>query len=68
MVWKSFFLTKDNTMDSAYVTSKGQLVVHSAMHVDTGANTGGGKAIIFNTITISDGISMGSEGMKRRLP
>ena len=67
MVWKSFFLTKDNTMDSAYVTSKGQLVVHSAMHVDKGANEGGGKAIIFNTITISDGISMGSEGMKYSL-
>ena len=28
------------------------------------ANRAGGKAIIFNTITISDGISMGSEGMK----
>ena len=61
-------------MDSAYVTSKGQLVVHSAMHIDKlaleaekGANEGGGKAIIFNTITISDGISMGSEGMKYSL-
>ena len=29
-----------------------------------GANEGGGKAIVFNTITISDGISMGIEGMK----
>ena len=74
MVWKSFFLTKNNTMDSAYVTSKGQLVVHSAMHIDKlaleaekGANANGGKAIIFNTITISDGISMGSEGMKYSL-
>ena len=27
----------------------------------------GGKAIVFNTITISDGISMGSEGMKYSL-
>ena len=27
----------------------------------------GGKAIIFNTITISDGISMGTEGMKYSL-
>jgi dihydroxy-acid dehydratase len=27
----------------------------------------GGKAIIFNTITVSDGISMGSEGMKYSL-
>ena len=37
------------------------------MHIDKGANEGGGKAIIFNTITISDGISMGSEGMKYSL-
>jgi dihydroxy-acid dehydratase len=32
-----------------------------------GANEAGGKAVIFNTITISDGISMGSEGMKYSL-
>ncbi len=32
-----------------------------------GANAAGGKAIIFNTITISDGISMGTEGMKYSL-
>jgi dihydroxy-acid dehydratase len=32
-----------------------------------GANEAGGKALIFNTITISDGISMGSEGMKYSL-
>src|SRR5947208_16612917 len=33
----------------------------------TGANDAGGKAIIFNTITVSDGISMGTEGMKYSL-
>ena len=38
-----------------------------ALEADKGANAGGGKAIIFNTITISDGISMGSEGMKYSL-
>src|SRR5256885_13351480 len=32
-----------------------------------GTDAAGGKAIIFNTITISDGISMGSEGMKYSL-
>src|SRR6201996_5347497 len=44
------------------------------MHIDKlaresekGANESGGKAIIFNTITISDGISMGTEGMKYSL-
>ncbi len=32
-----------------------------------GADAAGGKGVIFNTITISDGISMGSEGMKYSL-
>jgi dihydroxy-acid dehydratase len=38
-----------------------------ALEAEKGTNAGGGKAIIFNTITISDGISMGSEGMKYSL-
>src|SRR5450755_3662216 len=38
-----------------------------ARESEKGANAGGGKAIVFNTITISDGISMGSEGMKYSL-
>ncbi len=38
-----------------------------ALEAEKGANDGGGKAIVFNTITISDGISMGSEGMKYSL-
>lgn len=38
-----------------------------ALEAESGANKAGGKAIIFNTITISDGISMGSEGMKYSL-
>ncbi len=44
------------------------------MHIDQlareaalGINEAGGKATIFNTITISDGISMGTEGMKYSL-
>ena len=35
-----------------------------AVHVSMGVNAAGGKAVVFNTITISDGISMGTEGMK----
>ena len=35
-----------------------------ARHASEGADKAGGKSIIFNTITISDGISMGTEGMK----
>ena len=38
-----------------------------AREAEKGANEGGGKAIVFNTITISDGISMGTEGMKYSL-
>jgi dihydroxy-acid dehydratase len=38
-----------------------------ALEAERGANEANGKAIIFNTITVSDGISMGSEGMKYSL-
>jgi len=38
-----------------------------AVSVALGINGAGGKAVVFNTITISDGISMGSEGMKYSL-
>src|SRR5438477_3111479 len=40
-----------------------QLAVHAAL----GINDAGGKSVVFNTITISDGISMGTEGMKYSL-
>ena len=38
-----------------------------ALEAEKGVNAGGGKAIVFNTITVSDGISMGTEGMKYSL-
>jgi len=38
-----------------------------ALEAEKGANAGGGKAIIFNTITVSDGISNGNEAMKYSL-
>jgi dihydroxy-acid dehydratase len=38
-----------------------------ALESEKGVNEAGGKAIVFNTITVSDGISMGSEGMKYSL-
>ncbi len=44
------------------------------MHIDqlanaavSGADAGGGKGVLFNTITVSDGISMGSPGMRYSL-
>jgi dihydroxy-acid dehydratase len=38
-----------------------------ADEVGIGVNEAGGKSVIYNTITISDGISMGTEGMKYSL-
>ncbi len=38
-----------------------------ADHAAKGVDAAQGKAVIFNTITISDGISMGTEGMKYSL-
>src|SRR2546426_5963830 len=38
-----------------------------ALEAEAGTNVAGGKGMLFNTITISDGISMGSEGMKYSL-
>ena len=38
-----------------------------ALEAEKGANAGGGKAIVFNTITVSDGISNGNEAMKYSL-
>ncbi|MDT0591253.1 dihydroxy-acid dehydratase [Halomonas sp. PAR8] len=35
-----------------------------ARHASDGADSAGGKGVIFNTITISDGIANGTEGMK----
>jgi dihydroxy-acid dehydratase len=56
------------------IASTWSMVTPCNMHIDElareaeiGANKGGGKAIVFNTITVSDGISMGTEGMKYSL-
>src|ERR1043165_950933 len=56
------------------IASTWSMVTPCNMHIDklavetsVGVNEAGGKAIIFGTITISDAISMGSEGMKYSL-
>lgn len=56
------------------IASTWSMVTPCNMHIDglareaaAGADKAGGKAVIFNTITISDGISMGTEGMKYSL-
>ena len=56
------------------VASTWSMVTPCNMHIDglarkseQGINTAGGKAIIFGTITVSDGISMGTPGMRYSL-
>ncbi len=56
------------------IASTWSMVTPCNMHIDklareaeAGANAAGGKAIIFGTITISDGISMGTPGMRYSL-
>ena len=56
------------------IASTWSMVTPCNMHIDKlakeaakGVDASGAKAILFNTITISDGISMGTEGMKYSL-
>jgi len=56
------------------IASTWSMVTPCNMHIDMlaresgkGVDAAGGKSVIFNTITISDGISMGTEGMKYSL-
>jgi len=56
------------------IASTWSMVTPCNMHIndlskyaEQGVNAAGGKGVIYNTITISDGISMGTEGMKYSL-
>jgi len=56
------------------IASTWSMVTPCNMHIDKlaiyasrGANRAGGKSVIFNTITVSDGISMGTPGMRYSL-
>ncbi len=68
------FKNEDFKKPQIGIASTWSMVTPCNMHInkladDTvlGVDNAGGKAIIFNTITISDGISMGTEGMKYSL-
>ncbi len=74
MLYPVGFSEKDFTKSIVGVASTWSMVTPCNMHIDglaresaLGIDKAGGKAIIFNTITISDGISMGTEGMKYSL-
>ena len=56
------------------IASTWSMVTPCNMHINLladaaaeGANSSGGKSIIFNTISVSDGISMGTKGMRYSL-
>jgi dihydroxy-acid dehydratase len=56
------------------IASTWSMVTPCNMHIDglaraaaAGADGAGGKAVLFNTITVSDGISMGTPGMRYSL-
>ena len=71
MLYPVGFKKEDFSKPLIGIASCWGMVTPCNMHLDqlariaeAGANEAGGKAIIFDTITVSDGISMGTEGMK----
>ncbi len=74
MLYPVGFREGDFSKPQIAVASTWSMVTPCNMHIDQlareaalGIDKAGGKATIFNTITISDGISMGTEGMKYSL-
>ena len=74
MLYAVGFQKADFTKPMIGIASTWSQVTPCNIHIDSlareaaaGADGAGGKAVIFNTITISDGISMGTEGMKYSL-
>ena len=68
------FTTEDFSKPFIGIASTGAKVTPCNMHlnqlsevVESSVNSSGGKGILFNTITVSDGISMGTQGMKYSL-
>ena len=74
MLYPVGFTEADFKKPQIGIASTWAMVTPCNMHIDglakaaaTGADSAGGKAVLFNTITVSDGISMGTEGMKYSL-
>jgi dihydroxy-acid dehydratase len=68
------FTSEDFTKPFVGVASTGAKVTPCNMHinqlaevVEEAVDSSGGKGVLFNTITVSDGISMGTQGMKYSL-
>jgi dihydroxy-acid dehydratase len=74
MLYPTGFKSADFKKNIIGVASTWSMVTPCNMHINLladqsckGVDRAGGKSILFNTITISDGISMGTEGMKYSL-
>ncbi len=68
------FKDEDFSKPQVGIASTWSMVTPCNMHIDglaelagAGADEAGGKSVIFNTITVSDGISMGTQGMRYSL-
>jgi len=68
------FRDEDFAKPQVGIASTWSMVTPCNMHIDglareaaAGADAAGGKAVLFNTITLSDGISMGTPGMRYSL-
>ncbi len=68
------FTDADFSKSQIGIASTGSMVTPCNMHIDNladeaarGVNESGGKAVQFSTITVSDGISMGTPGMRYSL-
>ena len=68
------FTSEDFLKSFVGIASTGAKVTPCNMHinklaeiVENSVNVSGGKGVLFNTITVSDGISMGTQGMKYSL-
>lgn len=74
MLYAVGFKSEDFKKPQIGIASTWSMVTPCNMHINkladeaaSGVDSANGKAVIFNTITISDGISMGTEGMKYSL-
>jgi dihydroxy-acid dehydratase len=74
MLYAVGFTNEDFNKPQVGIASTWSMVTPCNMHINkladdaaAGVNGANGKAVVFNTITISDGISMGTEGMKYSL-
>ena len=74
MLYPVGFKRKDFAKAQVGIASTWSMVTPCNMHIDAlaeaaalGADEAGAKSVVFNTITVSDGISMGTPGMRYSL-